>query len=47
MPRDRFDRVKLSVTHDIPSDVIARELHVPLDEVNKAIMAKNYENYSA
>ena len=47
MPRDKFDRVKLSVTHDIPADVIARELHVPLGEVNKAIMAKSYETYSA
>jgi hypothetical protein len=47
MPRHKFEQVKISSTHEIPSDVVARELHVPLDEVNKAIVAKDYESYSS
>jgi hypothetical protein len=35
----------LAIAHDIPTDTIARELHLPLEEVNKAALAAIYEDY--
>ena len=45
MSRDKFSRVKLAAKNDLPSDVIARELTVSLKEVNKAMIATDYDAY--
>ena len=45
MSRANFERVKLSVTHEIPADAIVRELGLPLAEVNRAILAGDFEEY--
>jgi hypothetical protein len=45
--RDVFDRAKLSQTHDIPSDVIARELKLTLKQVNLIFLARDYDAYVA
>lgn len=47
MSRSNFDRVKLSIVHDIPTDAIVRELHLPLEEVNKAMLAADYDSYTS
>jgi len=45
MPKRKYDQVKLSAQHDIPSDTIARELGLKLTEVNDAIVSVDYEQY--
>ncbi len=45
MSAEKFERVKIAQSHDIPADTIARELGLPLTEVNAEFLKKSYEAY--
>ena len=47
MFKSAFDRVKISVAHDIPADVVARELSLTTKQVNEIILARDYDSYKA
>jgi hypothetical protein len=45
MSRMTFGRVKISQSHDIPVDTIARNIEEPESEVEKAFDAENYDEF--
>lgn len=45
MSRMTFGRVKISQSHDIPVDAIARNIEEPESEIEKAFEAENYDEY--
>ena len=40
-----FGRVKISQSHDIPTDTIARNLDVDVAEIEKAFESETYDDY--
>jgi len=44
LSRSIFDRIKLSQSLDIPSDVIARELRLSLEQVNSVMKVRDYDD---
>lgn len=47
MPVNKFQQVKIAVSHQVPEETIARELHLAPNDVKKAVLAKTYEDYLA
>lgn len=47
MSEHHFTQCRLSAQHEIPQEVIARELNLATREVEKAILAYDYASYSA
>jgi hypothetical protein len=45
MSRMTFGRVKISQSHDIPADAIARNLDVAIDEIEKGFDTQTYDEY--
>ena len=43
--RMEFGRVKIAQTHDIPTEVIAKDMRLSEAEVSKAIEAETYDDY--
>lgn len=46
MPIAKFQQVKIAISHQVPAETIARELHLTPDEVHKAELAKTYDTYA-
>ncbi len=47
MPLDKFQQVKIATSHDVPQDVIAKEMGLAPDEVQKVILSITYADYEA
>jgi hypothetical protein len=45
MPVGKFQQVKIANDHSITPDVIARNLSLSEKEVNRAILARTYDDY--
>ena len=47
MNLNKFQQVKIALSHQIPAETIAKELNLTKDEVHKAELAKTYDAYAA
>jgi len=46
MSRHQYQQVKTASKHEIPSDVISREVRVSLKEIQRVLLSKDYEEYT-
>ena len=45
MSKTHFEQVKVATHHELPPDAIARNLGLTQKEVNRAVLARNYDEY--